>query len=87
MSGVWQLAHDMVLPVGGRYGTVAHVRVHEPPPAGSRCAPITIAGQVGDHTGQPPNDAPAHVTAPIQQVIFPSGRCFNDVEYPAGRSP
>jgi hypothetical protein len=31
---VWQLTHDALLPFGGPYGTVAHVRVHEPPPAG-----------------------------------------------------
>jgi hypothetical protein len=86
MSGLWQLTHDTVLPFGGPYGTVAHVRVYEPPPALSHRAPLAIAGQFGDHTGRPLNAATAHVAVAIQKAFFPGGRCFDYVEYqPADR--
>ncbi|NJP98643.1 hypothetical protein HCN51_56075 [Nonomuraea sp. FMUSA5-5] len=81
MSEVWRLARDAVLPFGGPYGTVAHLRVYEPPPVLSHRAPVVIAGQFGDHTGRPLNAATGQVAAAIQRALFSSGRHFDYVEY------
>jgi hypothetical protein len=75
---MWRKVHDVVLPYGGAYGTVAHVRAWESGPADD---PVVIAGQFGDHSGRPVTQAAPEVAAAVQAVLYPDGRRFAYVEH------